>query len=70
MSSLPVNVAVFFGKVDKRPSGWYWAPISEAVPHSGSIVGPFETKADAVEDANRAAAVSMVGVGEIDRKSG
>jgi hypothetical protein len=54
MSSLPVNVAVFFGKVDKRPSGWYWTAISdEQIPHSGSIAGPFETKAAAVEDAIR-----------------
>ena len=56
MSNLPVNVAVFFGKVDKRPSGWYWTPISGAeIPHSGSIVGPFETKAAAVEDAHQVA---------------
>jgi hypothetical protein len=56
MSSLPVNVAVFFGKVDKRPSGWYWTPISEGhIPNSGSIAGPFETKAAAVEDAHQAA---------------
>jgi hypothetical protein len=54
MSSLPLDVAVFFGKVDKRPSGWYWTPISDdQIPHSGSIVGPFETKAAAVEDANQ-----------------
>jgi hypothetical protein len=56
MSNLPINVAVFFGKVDKRPSGWYWTPVSEAeIPHSGSIAGPFETKAAAVEDAHQAA---------------
>jgi len=57
MSSLPVNVAVFFGKVDKRRSGWYWTPISEGhIPNSGSIAGPFETKAAAVEDAHQASA--------------
>jgi hypothetical protein len=56
MSSLPVHVAVFFGKVDKRPSGWYWTPISDGqIPHSGSIAGPFETKAAAVEDAHQVA---------------
>jgi hypothetical protein len=56
MSSLPVNVAVFFGKVDKRPSGWYWTPISEGqIPTSGSIGGPFETKAAAIDDAHQAA---------------
>jgi hypothetical protein len=56
MSSLPVNVAVFFGRVDKRPSGWYWTPISVGQnPNSESIAGPFETKAAAVEDAHQAA---------------
>jgi hypothetical protein len=65
MSSLPVNVAVFFGKVDKRPSGWYWTPISEAhIPNPGSIAGPFETKAAAVEDAHQAAITGHGG--EID----
>jgi hypothetical protein len=53
---LPLNVAVFLGKVDKRPSGWYWTPISEGhIPNSGSIAGLFETKAGAVEDAHQAA---------------
>ena len=62
MSSLPVNVAVFFGKVDKRPSGWYWTAISEGhIPNSGSITGPFETKAAAVEDAHQAATTSGAG---------
>jgi hypothetical protein len=51
-----VNVAVFFGKVDKRPSGWYWTPISEGqIPHPGTIAGPFESKAAAIENANQAA---------------
>jgi hypothetical protein len=62
MSSLPVNVAVFFGKVDKRPSGWYWTPISEGhIPDSGSIAGPFVTKAAAIEDAHQAAIASDAG---------
>jgi hypothetical protein len=65
MSSLPVNVAVFFGKVDKRPSGWYWTPISDGrIPNSGSITGPFETKAAAVEDAHQAALTPDKGVNE------
>jgi hypothetical protein len=56
MNNVPVTVAVFFGKVDKRPSGWYWTPISDGqIPHSGSIAGPFETKAAAVDDAQQAA---------------
>ena len=71
MSSLPVNVAVFFGKVDKRSSGWYWTSIVDTeIPHSGSMVGPFETKAEAVEDTNQAAVTEHGGGGEIDRRSG
>jgi hypothetical protein len=52
MSSLPVDVAVFFGKVDKRPSGWYWAATSKPEkPFIWPIAGPFETKAQAIENA-------------------
>jgi hypothetical protein len=50
MSSVPTNVGVFFGQVDKRAEGWYWAgPQSEKL--RGAIRGPFETKQLAVEDA-------------------
>ena len=67
MSNLPVDVAVFFGKVDKRPSGWYWTPISNAeIPQSRSMVGPFETKAEAVEDAKQTAVTEHGAGGEID----
>jgi hypothetical protein len=70
MSNLPVDVAVFFGKVDKRPSGWYWTSISDAeTPQSRSMVGPFETKAEAVEDANQTAVTEHGTGGEIDRRS-
>jgi hypothetical protein len=56
MGSVPVNVAVFFGRVDKRPQGWYWtAGLNTEKPLKASIAGPFETKADAVEDAVRTA---------------
>jgi hypothetical protein len=68
MSSLPVNVAVFFGKVDKRRSGWYWTPISEGhIPNSGTIAGPFGTKAAAVEDAHQAAIAPAGGNDEHER---
>jgi hypothetical protein len=72
MSSLPVNVAVFFGKVDKRPSGWYWTPISEGqIPDSGLIDGPFEAKAAAIEDAHQAAITPTKGCdGEHKREGG
>ena len=46
MSSLPVNVGVFFGRVNNRLEGWYWAEASTA-----KITGPFETKEEAVENA-------------------
>ncbi len=62
MTAAQANIAVFFGKVDKRSPGWYWTPISEGqIPHSGSIAGPFETKAAAVEDAHQAAATGHQG---------
>lgn len=52
MGNLPLNVAVFFGRIDKRASGWYWIarPTADR-PVKGSIAGPFETKPEAVEDA-------------------
>jgi hypothetical protein len=51
MSGVPVNVAVFFGKVDKRPEGWYW---TAGMDTKKSIAGPFDTKTEAAEDAVRA----------------
>jgi hypothetical protein len=30
MSSVPPNVAVFFGQVDKRSQGWYWIDSSSS----------------------------------------
>jgi hypothetical protein len=52
VSHPPLNVAVFFGEVDKRPAGWYWIASWMATPSvKGSFSGPFETKAAAVEDA-------------------
>jgi hypothetical protein len=29
MSAVPTNVGVFFGQVDKRAEGWYWAGAQE-----------------------------------------
>jgi hypothetical protein len=37
---------VFFGRADKRSEGWYWADASTKAPN-----GPFETKAQAIENA-------------------
>jgi hypothetical protein len=52
MGSVPANVALFFGRVDKRPQSWYWtARLKTEKPLKALIAGPFETKADAVEDA-------------------
>ena len=49
MSTVPSNVSVFYGQVDKRAKGWYWADGSEKP--RGSIRGPFDTKEQAVENA-------------------
>jgi hypothetical protein len=46
MSNVPPNVGVFFGKADKRSEGWYWVEASTNAPK-----GPFETKAQAIENA-------------------
>jgi hypothetical protein len=50
MSAVPTNVGVFFGQVDKRPRGWYWAD-ARSDKLKGAIRGPFETKELAVENA-------------------
>jgi hypothetical protein len=49
MSAVPTNVGVFFGQVDKRPKGWYWAD-TRSEKLKGAIRGPFESKEQAVED--------------------
>ena len=38
MGTVPSNVGVFYGQVDKRAKGWYWADGSEKP--RGSIRGP------------------------------
>jgi hypothetical protein len=50
MSAVPTNVGVFFGQVDKRSKGWYWAD-TRSEKFKGTIRGPFESKEQAVEDA-------------------
>jgi hypothetical protein len=50
MRSVPSNVGIFYGQVDKRAKGWYWADTGSEKPR-GSIRGPFETKERAVERA-------------------
>jgi hypothetical protein len=49
MSAVPTNVGVFFGQVDKRSKGWYWAD-TRSEKLEGAIRGPFESKEQAVED--------------------
>jgi hypothetical protein len=53
MIAVPTNVGVFFGQVDKRAEGWYWAD-AQSEKLRGAIRGPFETKELAVKDALRA----------------
>jgi hypothetical protein len=50
MSSVPTNVGVFFGQVDKRAEGWYWAD-AQSEKLKRATRGPFETKELAVKDA-------------------
>jgi hypothetical protein len=50
MSAVPTNVGVFFGQVDKRAEGWYWAG-AQIEKLRGAIRGPFETKEQAAENA-------------------
>ena len=56
MGSIPANVGVFFGKVDKRPEGWYWADASKREEAANlPITGPFETQVQAADDAVKSA---------------
>jgi hypothetical protein len=50
MSSVPTNVGVFFGQVDKQAEGWYWAD-AQSEKLKRATRGPFETKELAVKDA-------------------
>jgi hypothetical protein len=50
MGAVPTNVGVFFGQVDKRAKGWYWADAQSEKPKA-AFRGPFETKEQAVDDA-------------------
>ena len=50
MSAVPTNVGVFFGQVDKRSKGWYWAD-TRSGELKGAIRGPFESKEQAIEAA-------------------
>ena len=50
MSAVPTNVGVFFGQVDKRAKGWYWAD-TQSEKLAGAIRGPFESKEQAIENA-------------------
>jgi hypothetical protein len=59
MSNLPPNVAVFFGRTDKRPSGWYWIATDAEKSAKPPVAGPFETKEAAVEDAARSGPRSL-----------
>jgi hypothetical protein len=49
MRAVPTNVGVFFGQVDKRSKGWYWAD-TRSEKLKGAIRGPFESKEQALED--------------------
>jgi hypothetical protein len=48
MTDVRAKFAVFFGRVDRRPEGWYWTVDEEL---KETFTGPFETKAEAIEHA-------------------
>ena len=63
MINIRAKIAVFYGKVDqKRDPGWYWTSVP-GPGEQGPYNGPFETKAEAVEDANQAAIIEEKGPG-------
>jgi hypothetical protein len=52
MDDIQNRFAVFFGKVDRRPRGWYWTIVPNVeLTVNRQYAGPFETKANAIEDA-------------------
>ena len=53
MIAVPTNVGVFFGQVDKRSKGWYWADWADTGSEKlkDAIRGPFESKEQAIENA-------------------
>ena len=65
MTVVQANFAVFYGKVDqKRDPGWYSTSVpGPGEPLKGPYNGPFETKAEAVEDANQAPIIEEKGPG-------
>jgi hypothetical protein len=56
MSGVPANVGVFFGRVNNRPEGWYWTDAENLT----KVTGPFETKAEAVENARQSLGFSNI----------
>jgi len=63
--NIRAKVAVFCGKVDqRRDPGWYWTSVpGPGEPLKGPYNGPFETKAEAVENANQTAVIEEKGSG-------
>jgi hypothetical protein len=53
MTVVQAKFAVFYGEPDqKRGSGWYWTVVpGPGEPSKGPYTGPFETKAQAMENA-------------------
>jgi hypothetical protein len=51
MGSVPSEIGVFFGKVNKGSDGWYWTDASTRRKREAAYTGPFDTKEKAIEDA-------------------
>jgi hypothetical protein len=57
MTNIQTKFVVFYGKVDERPSDWYWTGAQDV----DEPFKPFETKADAIEHALRSGAGRLPG---------
>jgi hypothetical protein len=55
MASVPPNVGVFFGQVDKQSEGWHWTA-SKSDKSRAVVTGPFETTKQTIDDALRSLA--------------
>jgi hypothetical protein len=51
MGSVPSEIGVFFGKVNKGSDGWYWTDASTRRTRTAAYTGPFDTKEKAIENA-------------------
>ena len=49
MGGVPANMAVFRGKPDNGLEGWYWTDVPTSRRPKARMMGPFETKEQALK---------------------